>query len=58
MQKVKKVTITAISSFSIEKINKILEKHLWDGSISYELDDINWTIEKTSESYDDYIENL
>tara|TARA_X000001382_G_C3158563_1_gene175464 strand:- start:516 stop:692 length:177 start_codon:yes stop_codon:yes gene_type:complete len=58
MQKVTKVTITAISSFSIEKINKILEKHLWDGSISYELDDINWTIEKTSESYDDYIENL
>ena len=42
----KKITITATSEFSTEEINKILEKHLWDGSISYELDDIDWTIEQ------------
>jgi len=40
----KKVTITLLSSQSVEEINKVMEEMLWDSEFSYEFEDANWVI--------------
>ena len=51
MTTIKKITIIGTTWQSEKEINKILEKHLWDGSISYEIEDLDWTIEDTGKEY-------
>jgi|TARA_Y100000015_G_C2352708_1_gene71423 hypothetical protein len=41
----KKITITANSSYSREEIDKLLESIFWDGSHFEEIEDVDWTIE-------------
>jgi len=41
---IKKVTITLQSNQSIEQINKVMEKMLWDSEFSYEFEDADWEI--------------
>tara|TARA_R100000458_G_C8159715_1_gene164280 strand:- start:102 stop:281 length:180 start_codon:yes stop_codon:yes gene_type:complete len=48
---VKKITITATAWQSKEEIHKLLSEALWDGSVSYEIEDFDWTIEDTGEEY-------
>ena len=42
----KKIIITATSSYSKEEIDKLLESIFWDGSHFEELEDVDWTIEQ------------
>ena len=51
MKTIKKITITSTSWQSKEEIHKLLSKALWDGNISYEIEDFDWTIEDTGEEY-------
>ena len=48
---VKKITITSTAWQSKEEIHNLLAEALWDGSISYEIEDFDWTIEDTGEEY-------
>jgi len=40
----KKVTITLLSSQSVEEINKVMEEMLWDSEFSYEFESADWII--------------
>jgi|TARA_R100001510_G_C7455604_1_gene78477 hypothetical protein len=40
----KKVIITLQSDQSIEEINKVMEKMLWDSEFSYEFEEADWEI--------------
>ena len=40
----KEITITLKSDQSIEEINKVMEKMLWDSEFSYEFEDADWEI--------------
>ena len=40
-----RIIITADSSYSNEKIDKLLESIFWDGSHFEELENVDWTIE-------------
>ena len=44
----KKVTITLQSDQSIKKINKVMEKMLWDSEFSYEFEEADWRINNQS----------
>ncbi len=51
MKTIKKITITGKTWQSKEEIHNLLVESLWDGSISYEIEDFDWTIEDTGEEY-------
>ena len=44
----KKVIITLQSDQSIKKINKVMEKMLWDSEFSYEFEEADWRINDQS----------
>lgn len=44
----KKVIITLQSDQSIKKINKVMEKMLWDSEFSYEFEEADWKINDQS----------